>query len=171
MDNIESNFSVGYVSPVNVDSLIKRSFDSRILQSAGILSPDFRITISPGTIYSIGISSIFPFRKTFDFIFINDNNLSIPFDAFFSYQKPRNELIRTIERIIEASSTSLSNNVSKAVKINIIIIGFCNCAINNDNEFVFLWVFIVLCPYSDNLSFASIEDSPFGLVFKRLRRT
>jgi hypothetical protein len=74
----------------------------------------------------IGISLIIPFLKTVDFIFIVDNNLSIAFDAFFSCQKPRNELIRTIERIIEASSTSLSINVSNAVKINIIIIGLFN---------------------------------------------
>ena len=45
------------------------SFDSRILQSAGILSPDSKIMISPDTMFSDTISFILPSLKTLDFVF------------------------------------------------------------------------------------------------------
>ena len=46
------------------------SFDSRILQSAGTLSPESRIMISPDTMFSDTISFILPSLKTLDFVLL-----------------------------------------------------------------------------------------------------
>jgi len=57
-------FSTGNVSPVSMASSTNRSLDSRSSPSPGTISPAFRMTTSPGTISSTGLSLELPSRRT-----------------------------------------------------------------------------------------------------------
>ncbi len=75
-----------------------------IIQSAGILSPDFSITISAGTTSSEGISCGLLSRNTVVFNRTISNNLVMASVAPFSCQNPSSPLTITIEIMIKASS-------------------------------------------------------------------
>ena len=58
-----ADLSDGTDSPVSAASSVRRFLTSTSRMSAGILSPDSRDTISPGTSFSAGIMEVCPLRK------------------------------------------------------------------------------------------------------------
>jgi hypothetical protein len=60
-----TDLGVGTLSPVRADSSISRVAAVRMRASAGTRSPASTFTMSPGTSWSIGISTRSPFRRTF----------------------------------------------------------------------------------------------------------
>jgi 1-aminocyclopropane-1-carboxylate deaminase/D-cysteine desulfhydrase-like pyridoxal-dependent ACC family enzyme len=75
-----------------------------IIQSAGMLSPDLSVTMSPGTTSSAGISCGLLSRNTVVFNCTISNNLATASVAPFSCQNPSSPLTITIEIMIIASS-------------------------------------------------------------------
>ena len=120
-------FSTGKVSPVNAASLVKSSFDDISWQSAGITSPAFSATISPGTICFNGISANLPSLNTLAVISTNDNSFFTASPALFSCQNPSILLMPTMMNIMIASVGSPRNSDRVEAPSNISVIGLLNC--------------------------------------------
>ncbi len=75
---------ISFASPVRMDSLTRRSFSSRSMQSAGIFSPLRRRMISPGTRCVALISCSLPSRMTMETGMSRDRNAFIAFSARYS---------------------------------------------------------------------------------------
>ena len=119
-------FSTGYVSPVRAASSIFSESDSRRTQSAGTTAPAFRITTSPGTSSSTGTNTCLPSRSTVVLILTTSRSFATASLAPRSCQNPRSPLIRTMVRIIMASTVSLRKKDSPIAKNRMIIIGLLN---------------------------------------------
>ena len=92
-----------------------------IIQSAGILSPDFSTAMSPGTTSSKGISCDLLSRNIVVFNCTISNNLATASVASFSCQNPSSPLTITIEIMIIASSVWPRKNDSIEVKIKLLL--------------------------------------------------
>ena len=94
-------FSIGSLSPVKDDWLTKKSLDSIILKSAGIISPAARYIMSPITTFSKGISFLFsPYLLTEVVVVIIVERASAALLLFSSWIKRRIPDIVTIVVII-----------------------------------------------------------------------
>ena len=99
-------FSAATLSPVKMDSLIIKLTDSMILASAGTLSPDSKNKISPTATSADSISTSFPSRNTFTYVFIILARLSALLFAFHSCTVPRMASHKIINRMTMASTAS-----------------------------------------------------------------
>ena len=106
-------FSTGRDSPVSEDSSV---FKEKLLikrKSAGTVLPSSKITISPTTRFSAGISTIFPSLLTVavgaDIFF----KASKAFSAFISWMVPIKALIKTTPKIIKTSANPSGPSLSQ----------------------------------------------------------
>ncbi len=107
-------------------SFTKRSFESSILQSPGIIPPADKSTTSPGTTSSMGITAAVPSLSTETFILTMLRRFFTAFAAPYSCQKPSKPLTKTIASMMRASTGLLRKNESTAAKSRIMIIGLLN---------------------------------------------
>ena len=126
-------FSTGNVSPVSMASSTNRSLDSRTSPSPGTTSPAFRMTISPGTISSTGISLELPSRRTAALIRTMESSLSTAFDAPRSCQNPSKPLMTTMNIMTPASTRSPRSNDNPVATNRMRMIGFPNCLSRSDH--------------------------------------
>lgn len=125
-ETILTFFSTGKISPVKTDSLTKRSLDSKITQSDGILSPADKTTMSPGTISSEGIFLLVLSRMTVDVILTISNSFFTAFVARCSWKNPNMLLMIIMTNMITELVESCKNNDNAAATRRIMIIGLLN---------------------------------------------
>ena len=98
------DLSEGTDSPVSAASSVRRFLTSTRRMSAGILSPDSRSTMSPGTSSSAGIRRVSPLRRVLASAESMLRIESSDFSARPSWRKPSRPLMMTTPRMIAASS-------------------------------------------------------------------
>jgi len=103
---------------------MKRSFDSRTSESPGIISPAFRMTISPAQSLRQDFYEV-PSRSTAALIWTMESSFSTAFEAPRSCQNPSKPLMRTMERMIKRQPDRAEKMITCA-KIRIRIIGLLN---------------------------------------------
>ena len=126
-----SFFSTGKVSPVSTAWLMKKSFDTNTMPSAGIKLPADRATTSPGTTRSEGIVLNRPSRKTLEWILTLARSFLIALLATYSWVKPSTVLPSTMANTTPASTHSAANMEMTDATIKISTKGFLNWLINN----------------------------------------
>ncbi len=102
--SVATYFSTGSDSPVNEDWFTNKSFAQIKRASAGIISPVDRLTISPGTISSIGISWVTPSRVTEVVVSINSFKAKLACCERYSWKKCKPALKTIINPIIILAS-------------------------------------------------------------------
>ncbi len=160
-------FSTGSDSPVRDASLTCSRNSSIILPSAGTLSPDSSITMSPGTTSLAKISLSSEFRKTRATGLSIFFKASIAFSALYSWVKPNNAAAITIANIVMASMTSPTNIDRTAAAKSIITNILVNCPARILNGEIFLGFSSSFNPYFFNRSLDSSSVKPLilDLVF------
>ncbi len=155
-----SDLLTAILSPVRIDSSTVKLFDSIILQSAGILLPDSKIIISPGTTKAESISQCLASLITLTFTFIKFLRAS---EFLFALNSC---MVETIASTIIINNIATPSNVSPTTNDNIVhiistyIIGSLSDSKNilyNDLFFSFGSSFK---PYLDNLFLTSFSLKP-----------
>ena len=97
-------FSIGRDSPVKLDSLINKSFDSRILMSPGIISPPESLIISPLTTSYVSTSISLLSLITNALLLTSSSNFLVSLSCLYSSRKwsnPENTIITAIMIIVK----------------------------------------------------------------------
>ena len=163
---IPISFSAGYVSPVSVASFTCRSFSSNNKQSAGIISPAAKISISPGATSSVNTLASLPSRNNFTLVRIIERSASTALPACLSCIKLIMPVANRINRIIITSEVSPNMAERITAATNKSVNGLLNCEKNRSMSLRTGLDTFLFSALAAALLAASFEDNPVAVVCK-----